>query len=65
METYKRVLGKEHLDTLVSMNNLAFIWKGQGRDKEAIVLIKQCVQLRECVLGLDYLLMLSLYKALI
>lgn len=26
METRKRVLGQEHLDTLTSMNSLAFTW---------------------------------------
>ena len=41
METFKRVLGAEHPDTLTSMNNLAFTWKGQGQDKEALKLMEQ------------------------
>jgi hypothetical protein len=65
METSKRVLGPEHPDTLTSMGNLAFTWKGQGRDKEAIVLMKQCVWLRERVLGPDHPFTLSSRKALI
>ena len=54
METNKRVLGTEHPSTLTSMNNLAFTWKRQGRDKEAIALMKECMRLRERVLGLDH-----------
>ena len=54
METRKRVLGMEHPSTLASMNNLAFTRKGQDRDKEAITLMKECVQLRERVLGPDH-----------
>ena len=42
IETSKRVLGEEHPDTLTSMNNLAFIWKKQRRDTEAIELMKKC-----------------------
>lgn len=45
------MLGAEHPDTLDSMNNLAFIWKGQGRDTEALKLIQECVQLRTRVFG--------------
>ena len=54
METFQRVLGVEHPDTLTSMNNLAFTWKGRDRDKEAITLMKECVQLKERVLGPDH-----------
>jgi Tetratricopeptide repeat len=35
METRKRVLGKEHPDTLTSMANLASTYGNQGRWKEA------------------------------
>jgi hypothetical protein len=51
MQTRKRVLGEEHPDTLTSMNNLAFTWKGQARDIEAIDLMDKCVQARERHLG--------------
>jgi hypothetical protein len=40
IETRKRVLRAEYLDTLASINNLAFTLKGQGRDAEAVSLIK-------------------------
>lgn len=36
------------------MNNLAFTWKGRGRDEEAITLMKGSVWLRERVLRLDH-----------
>ena len=35
MKTSKRVLGAEHPDTLIAMGNLAFIYRDQGREKEA------------------------------
>jgi hypothetical protein len=38
IETSKRVLGEEYLDTLTSMNNLAFIMKEQGRRMDATLL---------------------------
>ena len=54
IESRRRVLGAEHADTLSSMNNLAFTWKDRDRDKEAIILITECVPLRERVLGPDH-----------
>lgn len=30
METSKKKLGVDHPDTLTSMNNLSFTWKGTG-----------------------------------
>jgi Tetratricopeptide repeat len=51
METRKKKLGADHPSTLTSMANLAFMWKEQGRDAEAISLMRECVQLREQVLG--------------
>jgi hypothetical protein len=54
METRKRVLGEEHPDTLTSMNNLAFTFKGQGRDDDAVRLMNECVGLRTQVLGSDH-----------
>jgi hypothetical protein len=46
IEMRKRVLGAEHPDTLTSMNNLAFTWKRQDKDKQALKLMEQCVALR-------------------
>jgi len=54
LEIKKRVLGAEHPYTLNNMSNLAITLKGQGRDKEAISLMKECVRLRERVFGLDH-----------
>lgn len=36
METRRRVLGEEHPSALISMSNLAFLIKEQGRTMEAI-----------------------------
>ena len=64
METRKRVLGEEHPDTLTSMNNLAYTWKEQGRDEEAIKLMTECVQLRTQILGAGHPFTLSSLTAL-
>jgi hypothetical protein len=42
METSSRVLGEEHPDMLTSMANLAPTIKDQGRNAEAISLIRKC-----------------------
>ena len=54
METRKRVLGKEHPDTLTGINNLAYTWKSLGRDVEALQLMEQCFELRTQKLGADH-----------
>jgi hypothetical protein len=54
METRKKKLGAHHLDTLISMNNLAFAWKGTGRETKAVRLMEECVQSQKRVLGLDH-----------
>jgi hypothetical protein len=43
METSKKKLGADHPDILTSINNLAFIWKGIGKEAEAIILIEECI----------------------
>ena len=40
METRKTKLRADYLDTLASMNNLAFTWKNQGRYRDALALIE-------------------------
>ena len=65
METNKRVLGKEHPNTLNSMANLAWTWKYQKRNDEALNLIKKCIQIREKSLGLDHPDTKSLLETLI
>jgi Tetratricopeptide repeat len=64
METRKRVLGEEHPFTLTSMNNLAFTWKSQRRDIEALELMKACLLLRKQKLGADHPNTTSSLKAL-
>ncbi|KAF2798736.1 hypothetical protein K505DRAFT_405002 [Melanomma pulvis-pyrius CBS 109.77] len=59
VQTTKRVLGAEHPDTLISMNSLAFTLKEQGRDKEAMLLMGKCYQLRKKVLGPQHLYTLN------
>lgn len=53
-ETRKKKLGADHPETLTSMNNLAFTWKGHGQDAEAVGLMRDCVRLRERKLGADH-----------
>ena len=43
--------GCELPETLDSMHNLAFTWKSQSRNVEAISLTKDCFKLRNRVLG--------------
>ena len=42
MKTFNRLLGEEHPSTLASMNNLAFMSKGQCHNDDAIVLVEKC-----------------------
>ncbi|KAF2189776.1 hypothetical protein K469DRAFT_47842 [Zopfia rhizophila CBS 207.26] len=51
IETRKRVLGKEHPDTLTSMNNLTFTLKSESRHEEAVSLMKTCFELRKRIIG--------------
>ncbi|RDW57770.1 hypothetical protein BP5796_12571 [Coleophoma crateriformis] len=48
------VLGKEHPDTLGSMNNLAESLRRQGKYVEAEAMDRQTLQLKETVLGKDH-----------
>jgi tetratricopeptide (TPR) repeat protein len=48
------VLGKEHPDTLTSMNNLANSLRRQGKYAEAEALDRQTLQLMETVLGKEH-----------
>jgi hypothetical protein len=36
------------------MANLAFMWKGQGQDMEAISLMTECVQRQQRALGVNH-----------
>jgi tetratricopeptide (TPR) repeat protein len=48
------VLGKDHPDTLMSMNNLAYSLSQQGKYAEAEALNRQTLKLQETVLGKDH-----------
>ena len=50
----EKVLGKEHPDTLGSMNNLASVLSSQGKYKEAEEIHGQALALRETVLGKEH-----------
>ena len=54
METRKMKLGVDHPSTLTSMNNLAFTWKGNGKEIEAVRLMEDCVRVRKRVLGVNH-----------
>ena len=45
------VLGEEHPETLTSMANLAFTWKGQDRHADALALMMECSQVLQQALG--------------
>ena len=50
----ERVLGKEHPDTLTSVNNLACLYRAQGRYGEAEPLYKRALEASERVLGKEH-----------
>ncbi|KAL2809361.1 hypothetical protein BJX63DRAFT_423883 [Aspergillus granulosus] len=54
METRKRVLGSEHPNTLISMNNLALTYYNQGQWEEAEELLVQVMETQKRVLGLEH-----------
>ena len=51
IETAKRVLGEEHLNTLTSMVNIASVYWNQGRRKNAEELKVRVIEIRKSVLG--------------
>jgi tetratricopeptide (TPR) repeat protein len=54
LELYERVLGPEHPDTLISVNNLAGLYYHQGRYAEAEPLYERALRDRERVLGPEH-----------
>ncbi|KAJ7032996.1 acyl transferase/acyl hydrolase/lysophospholipase [Mycena alexandri] len=54
METHKRVLGKEHPETLMSINNLALTYRNQGRWNDAEPLQVAVMETSKRVLGEDH-----------
>jgi len=65
METWKKVLGEEHPDTLLSMNNQAFTWQRYGRRADALKLMEECVLLCTRILGANHLNTLSSFSTLL
>ncbi|KAJ4309322.1 hypothetical protein N0V84_011561 [Fusarium piperis] len=55
VETWTKVLGEEHPNTLTSMNNLALTFWNQGRWKEAEELQVRVMETRKRVLGEEHL----------
>jgi WD40 repeat protein/serine/threonine protein kinase/tetratricopeptide (TPR) repeat protein len=51
LEIKRRVLGEEHLDTLNSMNNLAWLYEGQGRYDEAYRMFSKSLEIGYRSLG--------------
>ena len=54
LEAREKVLGREHLDTLTSMNNLALVLNSQGKYEEAEAMHRETVATREKVLGREH-----------
>ena len=50
----EKVLGKEHPFTLISMNNLASLFKSQGKYDATEPLYREALQLSEKVLGKEH-----------
>jgi len=48
---YKRLLGENHPDVATSLNNLAYLYKSQGRYEEAEPLFLQALAIAEQALG--------------
>ena len=54
METRKMSLGAEQPNMLTSMYSLAYTWKSQSRNTDAISLMENCVKLQDQVLGPEH-----------
>jgi tetratricopeptide (TPR) repeat protein len=54
LETQERVLGREHPDTLRSVNNLASLLDNKGDYDGAEPLYRRALEVRECVLGREH-----------
>lgn len=48
------MLGEGHLDTLTSVDNLAYTWKSQGRDSDGLDTMRQVAKQRREILGSDH-----------
>lgn len=53
LEKMRRILGNDHLDTLISMNNLAETYRAQGRIGDAARIWEEMQKRRRRILGDD------------
>jgi len=63
-EINERTKGKEHETSIICSNNLAWIWRCQGRKKDALELLTECVGRFETALGTDHPYTVSVTKIL-
>lgn len=54
LDAERRVLGPEHPDTLLTMNNLAGVLGDEGRNAEAEKMFRELVEIQTRVLGADH-----------
>jgi hypothetical protein len=54
VDAHKQILGVEHPDTLMSMNNLAVTYSNQGRNVEAAALKEEVLEKRKQILGVEH-----------
>jgi tetratricopeptide (TPR) repeat protein len=54
LELRKKLLGNEHPDVAISLNNLALLYNTQGRYEEAELLYLQALELRKKVMSEDH-----------
>lgn len=60
----EKTRGQEREDTIICSNNLAWIWRGQGCNKEALDLLAKSVDLFNASLGADHPYTISVTKVL-
>lgn len=54
LELNEKILGAEHPDVAISLNNLAELYRIQGRYTDAMLLLKRALRIREKILGADH-----------
>jgi Tetratricopeptide repeat len=54
IEARKKLLGEDPPGTLTSMADLAFTWKGEGRQVKAIAFLDHCLQRQQRILGANH-----------
>lgn len=50
----RQLLGEDHPDVAISLNNLAFLYKAQCRYVESEICYRQALEISECQLGFDH-----------